>query len=77
LKRRYEEEEEEEEEEEDHYQNMKCQNKRKDVAIQVGIDFASVNDCYSYSSLSLRQLTISPCTWKSNMYNQICEVCPK
>jgi len=41
------------------------------------IDRMTFNDCYSYSSLSLRQLTISPCTWKSNMYKQIFEACPK
>jgi hypothetical protein len=41
------------------------------------IDRMTFNDSYSYSSLSLRQLTISPCTWKSNMYKQIFEACPK
>jgi len=41
------------------------------------IDRMTFNDSYSYSSLSLRQLTISPCTWKSNMYKQIFQACPK
>jgi hypothetical protein len=41
------------------------------------IDRMTFNNRYFYLSLSLRQLTISPCTWKSNLYKQIFEACPK
>ncbi|CAF1163175.1 unnamed protein product [Rotaria sordida] len=40
------------------------------------IDRMTFNDYHSYSSLSLQQLTVSPCTWKSNMYRQIFKACP-
>jgi hypothetical protein len=40
------------------------------------IDRMTFTHCHSYSSLSLRQLTISPCTWKSNIYIQIFNACP-
>ena len=40
------------------------------------IDRITFNRHYSYLSLSLRQLTISPCTWKTNLYQQIFQACP-
>ncbi|CAF1979431.1 unnamed protein product [Rotaria magnacalcarata] len=40
------------------------------------IDKLTLNDDHRYSSFSLRQLTISPSAWKSNMYKQIFDACP-
>jgi len=41
------------------------------------IDRMIFNHDHSYISLSLRQLTLSPCTWKSNLYPYIFQACPK
>ncbi|CAF3463691.1 unnamed protein product [Rotaria sp. Silwood1] len=40
------------------------------------IDRMILNDHHPYCSLSLQQLTISPCTWESNMCKQILQACP-
>jgi hypothetical protein len=37
----------------------------------------TLNNPPSHSSSSLRQLTISPSTWKYNMYQQIFQACPR
>ena len=40
------------------------------------IDRMTFSHFHPYYSSSLRQLTISPCTWKSNLYKQIFTGCP-
>ncbi|CAF2518580.1 unnamed protein product [Rotaria sp. Silwood2] len=40
------------------------------------IDRMTINNDHPYSSLSLQQLTVTPCTWKSNMYKQLFKACP-
>ena len=40
------------------------------------IDRMRLHECHPYSSLTLYQLTISPCTWETNMYTQIFKACP-
>lgn len=40
------------------------------------IDRITFNSYSNYCSLSLRHLTISPCTWKKNLYEQIFSSCP-